>query len=289
MTLELLANYHCVCGENPLWHPGHRRVYWTDIPAGKLFRLDPATGAHECCYHQPGTQIGGFTVQPDGALLLFMERGAIRVWRDGALTTVRDGLAGEEDSRFNDVIADPAGRVFCGTMSSKSHKGRLYRLETDGKIEVVLEGIGCSNGLGFTPDLRQLYYTDSVARELYRFDYDVASGAIGRRRVWAKVTKSGGIPDGLTVDAAGDVWGARWDGWRFVRYSPDGRERQTVRFPTARKVSSVIFGGPDYRDLYVTTAGGDKPNENGPDAGALFRLPAAGQGVAEFPSRLRVG
>ena len=110
MEPRAVADYECVTGENPLWHPDEKRVYWTDIPAGRLFRYDPATGDHEQCYE--GEPVGGFTLQPDGALLLFMARGAGKLWRDGELTTVIEDIPAERESRFNDVIADPTGRVF---------------------------------------------------------------------------------------------------------------------------------------------------------------------------------
>jgi len=284
MEPELIADYACRTGEGPLWHPLEGRVYWCDIPAGRLFRYDPATGAHEMFYE--GEVVGGFTIQEDGALLLFGAGGSVRVWRDGLATTVIDRIPGEEDSRFNDVIADPAGRVFCGTMSSPSHAGRLYRLDPDGSLRVVVERVGTSNGMGFTPDRRGMYYTDTRAREIYLYDYDAASGEIANRRVFVRLgDDEPGGPDGMTVDAEGYVWSARWDGGALYRYAPDGSQVQRVSFP-ARKVSSVIFGGPEYTDMYVTTAGGQDKAKEGAGAGALFRLRTGVRGVPEFSSRV---
>lgn len=280
---ELVADYACVTGEGPLWHPLERLVYWTDIPAGRMFRYNPATGWHERFYE--GDVVGGFTIQADGSLLLFGARGSVRVWRDGRLTTVLDEIAAERDSRFNDAIADPVGRVFCGTMPTRDRLGRLYRLDLDGSVTPVLEGVDISNGLGFTPDRRGLYHTDSNARTITLFAYDQESGAIGNPRVFARHAGSDWVPDGMTVDADGNVWSARWDGGCLVRYAPDGTENLRIDFP-ARKVSSVVFGGDDYGDLYVTTAGGDRKAKEGPGAGALFRLRLGVQGVPEFPSRI---
>lgn len=282
---ELIADYACICGEGPLWHPQEQCVYWVDIPKGKLFRYYPATGRHEQCHE--GEAIGGFTIQADGALLLFMARGAVRLWRAGRLTTVIPEIPDERETRFNDVIADPAGRVFCGTMPTKSRLGRLYRLDPDGTLTRLLDGVGCSNGLGFTPDRRQLYYTDTPTHTIFRFDYDRATGAITNRRPFVTSPATEGGPDGMTVDADGCVWSARWDGACLVRYSPVGQELLRVPFPV-KKVSSVIFGGPDYDELYVTTAGGDHRQTDGPLAGALFRLRLGVRGVPEFVSRIRV-
>lgn len=284
MQPELIADYACHTGENPLWHPLEQRVYWCDIPHGRLFRYDPAKGQHEQVLE--GEALGGFTVQADGALLLFMARGAVRLLSDGALSDVIAELPDERESRFNDVIADPQGRVFCGTMPTPERNGRLYRLDTDGTITRLLDDIACSNGMGFTPDRRQMYYTDTGRAEIYLFDYNEATGALTERRVFARTPAGEGMPDGLTVDAGGSVWSARWDGGRLVRLAPDGSVAQRVDFPV-RKVSSVTFGGPDYTDMYVTTAGGDHKASEGAGAGALFRLRVPGvRGRAEFFSRI---
>ncbi|HVO42308.1 MAG TPA: SMP-30/gluconolactonase/LRE family protein [Aggregatilineales bacterium] len=285
MELEAIADYACAIGENPLWHPTEERLYWTDIGTGRLFRFHPASGKHEPCYS--GEPVGGFTIQADGRLLLFMARGAIKTWHDGELTTIIDAIPEERASRFNDVIADPVGRVFCGTMPSPDHPGSLYRLDTDGTLTRLLDGIACSNGMAFTLDRRQMYYTDSLKHVIYLFDYDQKSGSLTNQRVFATVPEDGGVPDGMTVDTEGYIWSARWDGRCLVRYAPDGSEDRRIQFPVP-KVSSAIFAGRDYRDLYVTTAGGDHKAEEGPQAGTLFRLDVGVGGLPEFLSRVRL-
>jgi D-xylono/L-arabinono-1,4-lactonase len=287
MQPEIIADFQCNTGEGPLWHPLEKRVYWTDIPNGKLFRYDPATGHHEQCY--AGDPVGGFTIQSDGALLLFGERGSVASWRGGASQYMIRELPAECEARFNDVIADPEGRVFCGTMSNdRSRSGRLYRLDLDGRATQVLDGIGISNGMGFTLDHKQMYFTDSPARKIYVFDYDRANGALSNQRVFVETPEGEGFPDGMTVDAAGYVWSARWDGSALYRYAPDGVMVQRIAFP-AKKVSSITFGGDDYSDMYVTTAlDGHSKAEEGEGAGALFRLRAGVRGVPEFFSRVRL-
>jgi D-xylonolactonase len=289
---ELIADYQCVVGEGPLWHEDEQRLYWTDIVTGRLFRYDPATGHHEQVYG--GEQVGGFTLQADGSLLLFMDRGKIAVWRDGTLTTLIEDIPAERSTRFNDVRADPAGRVYCGTISPRfdegeqdNLRGRLYRLDTDLTLTVLLEGVGVSNGMGFTPDLTRLYYTDTPTRQITRFDYDAKTGALTNRQPFVTVPDdpSEGMPDGMTMDAEGCVWSARWGGGCLVRYAPDGTELQRIAFP-ARKVSSAIFGGPDLSDLYVTTAGGHQKDVDGAGAGALFRVRPGVKGTREFRSRI---
>jgi len=283
---ELIADYQCQIGENPLWHPLEHRLYWTDITGGRLFRYDPATGKHEQCYSGP--PVGGFTIQADGTLLLFMARGAIAQWRDGQFNYIVEEIADEQESRFNDVIADPIGRVFCGTMPTPTRPGRLYRLDPDGVLHLLLEGIGISNGMAFTLDRRQMYYTDSEALCIYIFDYDEKTGALTNQRVWLRTPEGAGTPDGMTVDSQGYVWSARWDDSALYRYTPDGLAERRIAFP-ARKVSSVIFGGDDLNDLYVTTALMDgTKGEEGAGAGALFRLRLGIRGLPEFFSRVRI-
>jgi D-xylonolactonase len=281
--LELIADYACATGENPLWHPLEKRLYWCDIPNGHIFRYDPASGIHEPCYK--GRVVGGFTIQSGGSLLLFMDRGTIGTWRDGEFTEIVPEIEAERESRFNDVIADPAGRVFCGTMPGPAGKGRLYRLDIDGSVHVVLEGIGCSNGMAFTLDQKGFYYTDSVAREIYFFDYNAEDGAISNQRVFARFGESDGSPDGCALDAEGRLWSALWDGASIVRMDADGTIEKRITLP-ARKVSSLIFGGEDYSDLYITSAGGDTKHQDGALAGALFRLRGESRGVPEFFSRV---
>jgi D-xylonolactonase len=282
---KLIADYRCVTGEGPLWHEAEQRLYWADIPNGRLFRYDPATGAHEQVF-QGDEAVGGYTIQADGALLLFMARGAIRILRDGRLVTVIDEIPDERESRFNDVIADPMGRIFCGTMPSPDGRlGRLYRLDPDGTLTQLLDGIGCSNGMGFTLDRTRMYYTDSTSHVIYLFDYDQATGALTNQRDFVRTPPDRGLPDGMAVDGEGHVWSARWDDWALYRFNPAGEQEARITFP-AKKVSSITFGGPDYTDAYVTTAGGDDKTEGGVGAGALFRIRPGVRGQPAYLSRI---
>jgi D-xylono/L-arabinono-1,4-lactonase len=285
MEPELICDYKCEIGENPLWHPFEKRLCWCDIATGRMFRYDPSSGKHEQFYQ--GEVVGGFTIQADGSLLLFMAKGAVKIWREGGMTTVIDHLPDEQETRFNDVIADPAGRVFCGTMPTQDRLGRLYRLDLSGEIKLILEGISCPNGLAFSLDRRRLYFTDSKVRTIYRFDYDEQSGEIDNRQVFAKLSEQDGFPDGMTIDSEGHIWSALWDGAALARFTPEGREEQRLAIP-ARKASSLIFGGEDLSDIYVTTAGGEIKASDGPAAGSLFRLTPGVRGVPEFFSRVSI-
>ena len=292
MRAETVADCRCEIGEVPMWHPEEKRLYWIDIPTGELFRCDPTTGTYERCFD--GRIIGGYTIQADGSFLLFMEGGAVRrleppregIAGDDDLETIVDSIPGEQGSRFNDVIADPRGRVFGGTMPTDEHLGALYRLDTDGTVTTVLEGVDLPNGMGFSSDRETFYLTESNTNTIYAFDYDVETGAIDDRRVFVDVPDREGMPDGLTVDEEGSVWSARFGGGCVVRYAPDGTEASRHEVP-AENVTSLLFAGEGYEELYVTTATYEA-DEDDEGAGNLFRLRPSVRGVPEFASRVSI-
>lgn len=283
-----LVDIPCDTGENPLWHPDERRIYWTDIPGQRLYRCAADGDALES-FDVPAP-VGGFTLQEDGALALFMGRGAIKIWRDGEfLDTIMETVPGEGDGRFNDVIAGIDGSVYCGTMSTKNHAGRFYRLHTDRTLERLVEGMGTPNGMGYSPDRQWFYQNDSRVAVMYRWKHDPATGDIRDRHVLIDVDQREGVgrPDGMIVDAEGFLWTARWDGHRLIRHNPDGVPVAEVSFPTARNVSSLTLAGPDMRTAFVTTAACGDRQQNGPEGGGLFVLkqcPVRGQ--PDFRSRL---
>jgi sugar lactone lactonase YvrE len=282
---DLIADYGCETTEGPLWHEDLQALFWLDIPAGRLYRFDPARGGHRLVLERG--QIGGFTIQADGSLLLFGDRGTIFTWdpETGETQTIVEEIAAERGSRFNDVIADPEGRVFAGTILDGERPGRLYRLDRDGSLTVVLDDAGISNGMGFTPALDAFYHTNTTTRTITRYSYDRLTGEIGDGRAIVAVPVGEGVPDGMAVDEAGNLWSARWDGGALYHYAPDGSILGSIPFP-AKKVSSLTFGGPTWRDVYVTCAGGPDKASEGSGAGALFRTSLGVAGRPPFRSRI---
>ena len=288
MKPEIITDYRCQIGEGPLWHPMEKRIYWVDIPQGKVLRFNPETGKHEICYE--GEHVHGLTVQEDGSLLFFIQRGAVAQWNKGRIKFIIDQIPDKRGFGFNDVIADPLGRVFWGSIPSDLFSEErvcgLYCIDTDGSTKLVADDIGVSNGLGFSPDGQYLYFTDTMMGRIYVYNYDQKSGNLTNRRLLAEFKKEDGDPDGMTVDAEGHIWTALWGSSAVVRLTPQGAEERRIALP-ARKVSSVSFGGEDYKDMYVTSAiagpGGEDDSEA---AGALFRVETSIQGVPEFFSRI---
>lgn len=278
--ISTLINEHCELGENPLWQPETGRLFWTDITGGRIHRLELASGWCEVIYHGP--PVGGFTMQANGELLLFRERD-IAVLRRGNIVDVLREFDDDGSERFNDVIADPEGRVFAGTIGRTPMSGGLYRMERDGTLTLLFRGTGVSNGMGFAPTLRTFYWTCSTRRCIYAFDYERDHGTLRNERVFYQATPDEGIPDGMTVDGNGHVWSARWDGYAVVHHAPDGSVVERFTFPVA-KVSSLCFGGPDLDEFFVTTAGGVRGGTS--EDGSVYRLSTGAHGPAEFKSRI---
>lgn len=287
------VDVECKIGECPLWQPDERRLYWTDIPDGRLYRADPDGAGYEVMYE--GSMIGGFTFQADGSKLLFMADGAVRILDGGELETVVPGT--DDGVIFNDVVADPSGGVFCGKLALDGGPGSLCRLDTSGELTEVLGAVGTPNGMGFAPDDETFYFTDSADRRIYRFDYDPATGAISGREEFAAFVDERvcdglspehyPVPDGMTVDRQGQVWTCLFGGNSLVQLGSDGTELARVAPPVSTP-TSLTFGGEAYRDMYVTSGWLAHADRVPAAAGSLFRGRCDGvQGVPEFRSRVR--
>ena len=285
MEAELVVDYQCHLGEGPLWHPTEKCLYWLDIPRGMVLVYDPSTKTHHVAYE--GEPVGGMTLQADGSLLFLMAKGIIANWRKGKLTIFKqiEG-AYEQERRFNDAIADPMGRVYAGTMSLQDYTGRLYRINRDGTVVSLLENVKNSNGMAFSPDHKKLFFTETKASKIHVFDYDQATGSLTNQCTFADIPQEEGegLADGLTIDSQGYLWSARFGGSTIVRYSPDGAEKSRIHIPTPN-VTSLIFGGDNLDDLYITTAARqDEPVDS--LAGALFKLKPGVSAMADFVSRI---
>jgi len=191
----IIANIKSIIGENPIWHPLEKKLYWLDIPVGIIYRYDPKSNTVEKIVER-NCVVGGFTIQEDGSFLLFMEKGAIQIWRNNTLKNVIEEIPILRNTRFNDVITDPYGRVYCGTMPDKNGIAYLFLLDTDGKLRLILDNIGLSNGMGFSPDKKKMYFTDSKKGEIYIFDYNKEDGSLSNRSIPKAIF---GVPGGMVV------------------------------------------------------------------------------------------
>lgn len=286
--VRILATNPDLVGENPLWCPTDRQIYWTDNRAFSVYRMDPSGGPVERVVSDYAAY--GFTFQDDGSLLLFGASCRISELRDGQVTTLIDGIPGEPpEARFNDVITDAEGRVYAGTAPAPDHTGALYLINTDGSVDTLVEGMGMPNGMGFTPDGSGFYVADTRLAAVDRYDRDPSTGALSNRQAFLDLSGVEEHPDGLTVDAEGHVWVALVGGWAIGRFDPSGNE--VARIPlNARKPTSVIFGGDDYDTMFITSSSRQPvPGEEiGPAGGALFAVEPGVRGVPEHRSNVRI-
>ncbi|HLH04248.1 MAG TPA: SMP-30/gluconolactonase/LRE family protein [Bryobacteraceae bacterium] len=252
--ITILAETHDQCGEGPLWDARRNCLYWVDIITERLHIYNWQSRAIQMLV--PGVPTSALALTEDGQVVIAGAKG-VWLWTENegalAIATSHEG----KTLAINDAIADPAGRLLAGSTffdgTSNYPRGNLYVIERDGGARVLDSGFGLANGLGFTGDGRTLYFTDSVDRVIYAYDYDAGQGQVGRRRVFVQVPATEGIPDGLTVDAEGFVWSAQWFGACICRYDPDGKLERRIAVP-AEQTSSLAFGGPDMTDIFITTA-----------------------------------
>jgi len=273
-----VTDFACELAENPLWDAERSCVYWTDITAGKMYSLDLNSGLHRLIYEGP--TVGGFTLQQDGALLLFRIDDIALLRRNGILS-IQQKVADGGMARFNDVIADPEGRVFAGTIGKTDQSGGLYRLDQCGTLTKLFSGTGCSNGMGFSLDTSTFYWTCSTTRQIFQFDYDRSTGELGDRRLFYRASPGEGIPDGLAVDAEGCIWSARWDGASITRHDPGGAVITSIPFP-APKITSLCFAGANLDRMVVTSA----KQAEFPSSGFLFQTKSPARGLKKFLSAL---
>ncbi|WP_432139281.1 MULTISPECIES: SMP-30/gluconolactonase/LRE family protein [unclassified Streptomyces] len=272
---EVAVRAEAELGEGPTWDPVRGRLLWLDILGARVHTYDPVTGRRTV--RTTDQHVGAVKPGADGGLVLNLRDGVALLGPDDSLRWLHhEPVPGR---RANDAAVAPDGALWAGTMryDEAPGGGTLSRLTADGTVETVLDDVAVSNGIGWSPDGRLMYYIDSPTRRVDVFDHD--GGRVANRRPFVEVETGEGFPDGLTVDADGCVWVALWDGGAVRRYTPGGALDRVIELPTPR-VTACAFGGPGLTDLYVTTArvGLDAPH---PVAGSLLVVPGAGRGVAQ--------
>jgi sugar lactone lactonase YvrE len=266
-------------GEGPLWWDG--ALYYVDIEGHLVHRLDPATG--EETSWNVGRRVGTVVPRASGGLVIAGDGG---IWfldpESGELTAVANPEPDMPNNRFNDGKCAPDGRLFAGTISMVKQTGdaRLYRLDPDLSVHEAFGPVTNSNGIVWTADGRTVYYIDTPRREVLAFDYDE-----GHLRNLRTVVSTGHIdasPDGMAIDAAGNLWVAMCHGGCVVCFHPaTGEELRRVELPCL-ETTACAFGGPTLEDLYVTTGVHAKIEEE--HAGRLFVVQGLGvKGLSAHP------
>ena len=283
---QIVTQLHDKLGENALWHPIERAVYWIDWYGAIIHRYTPARDAVET-WKVPGLEsVGAAVFARDGRLLLGSDKGVVLFDpASQALTPFADPLKGETGIGFNDGKVDHAGRLWIGTFEAteKEPRAAFHRIDGKGKSAIGDGGFIVCNGPAFSPDNRVLYFSDTMGRKILAYDIDAKTGALSGKRVFATLGDNDGLPDGLTVDSAGDLWCAHYGVGKLSRFTPDGKRAEEIALPVP-VVTSCCFGGDDLKTLYVTTGWTDQAatSINRADkGGALYARQVATPGLPE--------
>jgi sugar lactone lactonase YvrE len=265
----------------------HGNLYFSDVTLGGLHRRRPDGRIDS--YLSGRTWIGGIAFNDDGAVICSGKEGLVYFHPEtGIVRSLAVEIDGQPGGAVNDFTPDDRGGVIAGLIDAASvgagraPEGRpLIRLDPAGRVTRLWEGITVSNGIGFSPDRRRLYQSESY-RTLWVYDV-AADGRLIDRRVFADIRDA----DGLAVDAEGGVWVARFDSAELARFLPDGS--LAARYPVpVREVQSVSFGGPDLRDVYIATGSSfANPNNLTEKTGAIFRGRSPVPGLALPRTRFR--
>jgi sugar lactone lactonase YvrE len=283
--VELVQREEAIVGESPVWCPRAKALFWVDITGQKIHRFRPADGAAKT--YQLPHPVTALAVRSRGGLVLSLKKKfAFFDLETESLTLLDDPEADKPENRFNDAKCDRQGRFWAGTMGSvhwDAPCGALYRLDPDGSITCHQTDVICANGMGWSPDNRTMYFTESFRYAIYAYDFDAANGTLSNRRVFASLDAKGrGFPDGLTVDAEGHVWSVHNAIGKVVRYTPRGQIERVIELPVPRPCGCA-FGGEKLDTLYITTARETLTAEEiarYPLSGSLF---AATPGVCGLP------
>lgn len=272
---EVAVRAEATLGEGPTWDAAAGRLIWLDILGGRVNTYDPVSGRRTV--RVTDQHVGAAKPRTVGGLVLNLRDGVALLDPDDSFRWLHhEPVPGR---RANDAAVAPDGSLWAGTMryDEAPGGGTLSRFTGDGWAETVLDDVAVSNGTGWSPDGRLMYYIDSPTRRVDVFDHE--DGHVSGRRSFVEIEEGAGFPDGLTVDADGCVWVALWDGGAVRRYTPGGELDRVISLPTPR-VTACAFGGADLTDLYITTArvGLNSPH---PVAGSLLVVPGAGKGLEQ--------
>jgi sugar lactone lactonase YvrE len=276
-------------GESPCWDERRQALFFVDMAAPAVLRLDVASGAVES-WEMPA-RIGSLGLCADGRVVVALKSGVHLFDLDsGSLELVADPEGDRPNNRLNDGKVGPNGSFWVGSMSGASPPqagARLFRIDADGTCTTMADGLMTSNGLAWSPDGRLMYHSDSRGRFLQVFDHHPQTGAIANARRLRDLDEAEGRPDGAAIDVEGYYWSAGVSAGCVNRIAPDGRIIEKYLLPVAAP-SMPCFGGPELRTLYVTSLSTDRTGT--PETGTVtcFEVDVAGVPVARFGEPLPV-
>lgn len=257
--------------EGPVWDPINKLVYCVSIDQGLIYQINPKSGFVRS-YRTAGS-VGCVALTSGGNLLSAEKRGIYRIDPNTGTRTFVDQLESNSELRYNDGKLDPIGRFIVGTKSEADffvepdiELGKLYSYY-QGECKVLLTDLGISNGIGFSKDGNTMYFIDTVSKRVAQYKYDIRTGDITFEKYIIELDGPG-WPDGMCVDADGNLWVAEWEGSKVCKWDVNtGKKLDSIALPCSR-VTSCCLGGEQLNELYITTAKNTKDYLGG----SLFRV-----------------
>ncbi|MEN3940919.1 SMP-30/gluconolactonase/LRE family protein [Prosthecobacter sp. SYSU 5D2] len=274
---ETVGQYTSVWGEGPLWDANRSRLLYVDIETHKILAFDPATGTEKIW--DVGQRVGTVVVREQGGLVWAGDQGFFFLDEEtGVSTPIADPEPDLLDNRFNDGKCDPLGRLWAGTINLKKvQNASLYCLDTDLTVTKKFGPVTNSNGIIWSGDGQTMFYIDTPSKKVRAFDFDLTTAGISHARVIWDTSDDSSSPDGMTIDSEDRLWIAFCHGAKVVCFDPaSSKVVEQIDFPCV-ETTACAFGGPDLRDLYVTT--GVKGDLKEDTAGRLFVCRPGAQGV----------
>ena len=292
VKIDCVVDQGIYLGEGPIWDTAEGRLYWVDIKGPTIWRLDPRKEQTRT-WTLPSDVTAVFLREQGGGVITLTDGFYFFDFASGEIELIAKVDADEPRTRMNDGKIDRRGRLIAGGEDEpeEDELSGLWRLDPDLSVHELERGIICNNGPCWSPDDKTFYHTDTFKQEIYAYDYDIETGSISNKRVFASTEDEPGLADGSTVDEEGYLWNAQVISGQLVRYAPDGSIVRRVEMPV-HNITSVMFGGDKLDVLYVTSmARIDHPGGQGhfleetksqPQAGGLFAVHGLGvRGVPE--------
>ncbi|QGY48127.1 SMP-30/gluconolactonase/LRE family protein [Maribellus comscasis] len=284
--VELVIDSRSDLGEGALWDYRTGELMWINITGKILNFYNPKTGNNKEMF--TGQMIGTVVPTEAGKVLVALQNGIYMLEPEtGTKSLIVDPEEDIASNRFNDGKCDPSGRFWAGTLSLNGGSGAaaLYRLDSDSSVHTMVKNVSISNGIVWSNDYKKMYYIDTPTQKVMVYDYDNASGNISHPEVAVDVPSEIGSPDGMTIDADGNLWVALWGGSAVGCWNPEtGKLLRKIEVP-AKNVTSCAFGGDDLETLYITTARQSTTKEElekFPHAGGVFKTNPGVKGVKAY-------
>lgn len=269
-------------GEGPFWDAASGRLLYLDLLAGDVLAVLPSGSSVR--YPTPGSAATVVRRRSAGGLVVGTDRGIIGTDDEFSIFEPIADVIADPTCRTNDGGCDPLGGFVIGSMAfdERPGVGGLYRVAPDHRVTQILTSVSISNGVQWSADGRRVFYIDSPTRRVDVFDFNTETGGWAGRRIHIDIGSSPGFPDGAAIDQDDGLWVAMWGGGTVNHYNSTGRLIETIRVPGVTQVSSCAFGGPHCDVLYITTSRQDLPDEEQPEAGALFAVRTDSRGATPW-------